>query len=199
MVRVTIYNKKSGLDKSRMIRLRNFINHDFPKTSATMTSITPFRATDLLSLSAVNLDVLTENYFIGFYLGYLSEWPSMFFKSENQDGVCTGYMMGKAEGRNKNWHSHITAVTVSYDYRRIGLAKTLVEQFVTSSEDPAYDCYFMDLFVRSTNALAINMYRGFGFDIFQRVVGYYDERNGSPPEDAFGMLLNLCENLGQLI
>lgn len=92
-----------------------------------MTSITPFRATDLLSLSAVNLDVLTENYFIGFYLGYLSEWPSMFFKSENQDGVCTGYMMGKAEGRNKNWHSHITAVTVSYDYRRIGLAKTLVE------------------------------------------------------------------------
>ena len=51
----------------------------------------------------------------------------------------------------------------------------------------------------STNALAINMYRGFGFDIFQRVVGYYDERNGSPPEDAFGMLLNLCENLGQLI
>lgn len=154
-----------------------------------MTSITPFRATDLLSLSAVNLDVLTENYYISFYLGYLCKWPSMFFKSENADGVCTGYMMGKAEGLQKNWHSHITAVTVSYDYRRIGLARRLVEQLVTSSEDSAYDCYFMDLFVRSTNSLAINMYRGFGFDIFQRVVGYYDEGLGNPPEDAFGKFI----------
>lgn len=153
-----------------------------------MTSITPFRATDLLSLSAVNLDVLTENYFIGFYLEYLCTWPTMFFKSENPEGVCTGYMMGKSEGQGKEWHSHITALTVSYDYRRIGLARTLVNQLVTSSEDNAYNCYFMDLFVRSTNDLAINLYRGFGFDIFRRVVGYYDERNGSAPEDAFGKL-----------
>lgn len=151
-----------------------------------MTSITPFKATDLFALDAVNLDVLTENYFIGFYLGYLNQWPTMFFKSENAEGVCTGYMMGKAEGVAKNWHSHITALTVAYDYRRIGLAKRLVKQLVTSSEDQVYNCYFMDLFVRSSNT-ALSMYHGFGFEIFQRIKGYYDERNGTPPEDAFGM------------
>jgi ribosomal protein S18 acetylase RimI-like enzyme len=34
--------------------------------------------------------------------------------------------MGKAEGRGKDWHGHVTAVTVAPEYRRIGLAKKLM-------------------------------------------------------------------------
>lgn len=34
--------------------------------------------------------------------------------------------MGKAEGKGKEWHGHITALTVGSEYRRIGLARRLV-------------------------------------------------------------------------
>jgi N-terminal acetyltransferase B complex catalytic subunit len=30
--------------------------------------------------------------------------------------------MGKAEGRGKEWHGHVTAITVAPEYRRLGLA-----------------------------------------------------------------------------
>ncbi len=56
-----------------------------------MTSMMPFRATDLLDLNPVNLDVLTENFTLSFYLDYLTQWPSLFFKSVSPDGICSGY------------------------------------------------------------------------------------------------------------
>jgi N-terminal acetyltransferase B complex catalytic subunit len=34
--------------------------------------------------------------------------------------------MGKAEGKGKEWHGHITALTVGPEYRRIGLASRLI-------------------------------------------------------------------------
>ena len=42
--------------------------------------------------------------------------------------------------------------------------------------------YFVDLFVRERNALAIGMYRKFGYEVYRRVLGYYGD-NG---EDAYG-------------
>lgn len=42
--------------------------------------------------------------------------------------------MGKAEGMNENWHGHVTALTVSPDYRRLGLATTLMEFLEDVSE-----------------------------------------------------------------
>lgn len=34
--------------------------------------------------------------------------------------------MGKAEGKGEKWHGHVTALTVGPDYRRLGLAATLM-------------------------------------------------------------------------
>lgn len=196
-----------------------------------MTSVTPFKAMDLLNMNHVNLDILTENFYSSFYFQYLAEWPTLCFKTEapgfnalasrftqstqpsqststastpsllsaplissnvNQGtlstDICTGYMLGKVEGVGKEWHSHITAVTVAWDYRRIGLARYLVKELKERSEDSLYNCYFMDLFVRSTNTLAIDMYRGFGFDIFRRIRDYYITDGIEPSEDAFGKL-----------
>lgn len=48
-----------------------------------------------------------------------------------------------------------------------------------------YDGYFVDLFVRVTNDIAINMYKKFGYVVYRRVIGYY---SGIEEEDAFGML-----------
>lgn len=36
-------------------------------------------------------------------------------------------VMGKAEGPGDQWHGHVTALTVSPDYRRLGLALTLMK------------------------------------------------------------------------
>lgn len=42
--------------------------------------------------------------------------------------------MGKVEGAGENWHGHVTALTVSPDYRRLGLAVTLMNFLEDVSE-----------------------------------------------------------------
>jgi len=58
-----------------------------------MSSIRRVTPTDLLSLNLTNLDPLTENYDLGFYLNYLMRWPSLFSAVENRDGHIVGYSM----------------------------------------------------------------------------------------------------------
>ncbi|KAK9467183.1 acyl-CoA N-acyltransferase [Lipomyces arxii] len=151
-----------------------------------MTSLKPFHAPDLFKANAVNLDVLTENYHISFYLSYLVHWPTLFFSTVNPSGDITGYLMGKTEGTGPEWHGHVTCVSVAANYRRIGLAGCLAENLERRSEDP-YDAYFIDLFVRSTNTLAINMYKHWGYSVYRRVVDYYTGDPGMKSEDAFDM------------
>lgn len=51
----------------------------------------------------------------------------------------------------------------------------------------SYNAYFVDLFVRASNSVAINMYKKFGYIIYRRVLGYY---SGLEEEDAFGKLFS---------
>jgi len=47
----------------------------------------------------------------------------------------------------------------------------------------------VDLFVRTTNYLAIKMYQQFGYSVYRRVKGYYQNSTGgrgNEDEDAFG-------------
>lgn len=94
-------------------------------------------------------------------------------------------VMGKTEGRGKDWHGHVTAVTVAPEYRRLSLAKKMMRSLETVSEDQ-YNAYFVDLFVRSSNYLAINMYKSFGYVVYRRVKDYYSSSKGAD-EDAFDM------------
>ncbi len=48
-----------------------------------------------------------------------------------------------------------------------------------------YDAYFVDLFVRVSNRVAIGMYEKFGYVVYRRVLEYY---TGADGEDAFGAL-----------
>jgi N-terminal acetyltransferase B complex catalytic subunit len=43
-------------------------------------------------------------------------------------------VMGKAEGEGELWHGHVTALTVSPDYRRMGLARKLMNVLELVSE-----------------------------------------------------------------
>eukprot|EP00164_Ancoracysta_twista_P001691 GFYU01002216.1.p1 GENE.GFYU01002216.1~~GFYU01002216.1.p1 ORF type:complete len:122 (-),score=22.95 GFYU01002216.1:211-576(-) len=92
-----------------------------------------------------------------------------------------GYVMGKAEGEGENWHGHVTAVSVGPEFRRLGLAKKLMDLLEHVSEHE-HDGYFVDLFVRVSNAVAIDMYKKLGYSIYRTVLGYY-----SGEEDAYDM------------
>ena len=91
--------------------------------------------------------------------------------------------MGKAEGQGTDWHAHVTAVTVAPEFRRLGLAKKLMDYLENVSVE-LYDGYFVDLFVRVSNSLAIGMYEKFGYSVYRRVLGYYSSAQDG--EDAFG-------------
>ena len=94
-----------------------------------------------------------------------------------------GYVLGKAEGEGPLWHGHVSAVTVSPEYRRLGMAKTLMDLFEDICEK-THNAYFVDLFVRESNALAIGMYEKFGYTVYRTVLEYY---SGEFPENALDM------------
>lgn len=119
--------------------------------TVTMTSTRPFQMDDLFRFNNVNLDVLTETYNMPFYLQYMSKSPELFTVATAPDGSITGYMLGKAEGSEKLWHGHVSAVTVAPLYRRLGLARTLMVDLESTSSN-VYNAFFVDLFVRASNA-----------------------------------------------
>lgn len=147
-----------------------------------MSILRRFNCDDLFRFNNVNLDVLTETYNMPFYLEYLAKWPDFFAVQESPNGRRMGYVMGKAEGKGEEWwHGHVTALTVAPEYRRLGLARSLMDllEDVTSN---TYSGYFVDLFVRKSNGLAISMYERFGYVTYRLVTGYY-----SGEEDALDM------------
>lgn len=58
-----------------------------------MTSLRAFRPQDLFRANLTNLDPLTENYNIDYYLHYLTQWPSLFTVAEDQYERIAGYSM----------------------------------------------------------------------------------------------------------
>lgn len=157
-----------------------------------MTSLRLFKAEDLLLFNNINLDPLTETYSISFYLSYLARWPDYFYMATND--VNMAYIMGKAEGLGENWHGHVTALTVAPEFRRLSLAQKLMEILETVSED-MYNAYFVDLYVRVSNKVAVKMYEKFGYTVYRRVLGYYTGMNGDEDEDAFDMRKALARDI----
>jgi N-terminal acetyltransferase B complex catalytic subunit len=86
------------------------------------------------------------------------------------------------------FHAHITALTVAPHARRLGLARTLSQALERSSDE--YDAWFVDLFVRKSNEIALALYTGIGYSVYRKVMGYYNDDLSDPSkdgEDAFDM------------
>lgn len=49
--------------------------------------------------------------------------------------------------------------------------------------------FFVDLFVRVSNQVAVNMYKQLGYSVYRTVLEYYSASNGEPDEDAYGKYL----------
>jgi len=157
-----------------------------------MTTFRAFTCDDMFRFNNVNLDPLTETYNLPFYLQYLGKWPEYFSLAEDTHGRMMGYIMGKVEGKNESWHGHVTAVTVAPEYRRLAVGKKLMTMLEEISEK-VYDAYFVDLFVRISNNVAIDMYKKFGYSIYRQVLGYY-----SGTEDAYDMRKPLPRDVDKL-
>nr|CAB3264174.1 N-alpha-acetyltransferase 20-like [Phallusia mammillata] len=151
-----------------------------------MTLYRPFTCQDMLRFNRVNLDPLTETYAIGFYLQYLAKWPEYFMVAEAPTGEMMGYIMGKVEGRtSENWHGHVTALSVSGEYRRLHLAASLMSKLEEVSEKKR--AIFVDLYVRKSNQVAFKMYKKLGYVIYRTVLDYYSSANEDSNEDAYDM------------
>lgn len=86
-----------------------------------------------------------------------------------------------------DWHGHVTALTVHPNFRRLGLAAKLMSTLENISD--RRKCYFVDLFVRVSNTVAVQMYKNLGYIIYRKIVGYYSAPPGSnmDNEDAYDM------------
>jgi N-terminal acetyltransferase B complex catalytic subunit len=123
--------------------------------------------------------------------------------------------MGKTEEQHPSmrhsehytpWHGHITVLTVAPAWRRLGHASRLTERLERGSD--INNAWFVDLYVRAGNKIAVDMYKGMGYvslldsglclkadgsnrySVFRRVVNYYsDDPTGMSEsgEDAFDM------------
>ncbi|KAJ2343632.1 N(alpha)-acetyltransferase 20, NatB catalytic subunit, partial [Coemansia sp. RSA 2618] len=151
-----------------------------------MSTIRRFRAIDMLRFNNVNLDRYTETYDPQFYLKYMSSWPDLFTVAESPSKALMGYSMGKVEGQREEWHGHVTALTVAPECRRLGLARGLMRGLEDASEK-IHDCYFVDLFVRPSNAVAVQMYEQLGYILFRQVIDYYAGDGVMPTEYAYDM------------
>jgi len=141
---------------------------------------------DLLKFNNINFDPLTETFSTAFYLHYIAHWPEAFNVVETPNGNLMGYIIGKVEGTGNLWHGHVSAVTVAASYRRMGLARMLMKDFEEICTN-VHDAYFVDLFVRASNGLAISMYEKLGYIKYRRVLGYYSADDPDTSEDAWDM------------
>ena len=158
-----------------------------------MTTAVEFKLTDLFRFNTINLDSLTETYNNSFYAHYLACWPEYQTILEHPDGQPMGYILGKVEGKQENWHGHVTAVTVAPQCRRIGIATRLMKLLEDISEHQ-HGGYFVDLYVRASNSVATRMYNKMGYIIYRRVLNYY---TGHDAEDAFDMRKALPRDVEQ--
>ena len=104
---------------------------------------------------------------------------------ENQCAAClvaedsvSGRVLGYAGLMVVADEGYITNVAVFPEYRRQGIAAQILQVFVQFAE--ANQLAFLTLEVRPSNAAAIALYQGFGFEEVGRRKNYYD----LPKEDA---------------
>ena len=164
-----------------------------------MATLRKFSLLDVFEYSNINLDILTETYSCNFYGQYICKWPEYCVTLYNNHRRSKGYLLGKVEGDKQNqnekrdWHGHVTAVTVAVDSRRQGVARYLMDYLEQISEH-MHDAYFVDLFVRASNEIAIKMYSWFGYSTYRIIDKYYTGYGDIKSEDSLDMRKSLSRD-----
>lgn len=157
-----------------------------------MYSLEPFYPNDIFSLDIVNLDKDTENYSFDYYLYYLLNHSDDCYKIVSNQEIETslmykrptiGYLIGKHEFSDEDFHAHVTALTVAPQFRKWKFGTSLMGLLEENCRKNGGK--FIDLFVRVNNKKAVNFYKQLGYVIHKVVKDYYS----SPKEDAYDMRL----------
>lgn len=141
-----------------------------------MATIKRFNIFDTLIFNNINLDISTETFNTYFYSQYILKWPEYCVSLFGVNGMVQSYLLGKVEGDKeseviKDWHGHVTAITVAPEARKQGMARILMNYLEKMTID--HNGWFVDLFVRPSNSIAIKMYKNLGYDVFRAVEKYY--------------------------
>lgn len=144
---------------------------------------------DLINMQQCNLMCLPENYQMKYYFYHLLTWPQLSYVAEH-NGQIVGYVLAKMDedaGSEKSPpHGHITSLAVRRNYRRLGLAKKLMDQSAYAMVE-AFSAKFCSLHVRVSNRAALNLYKTtLKFDVDDTEKGYYADG-----EDAYKMKKDL--------
>ena len=129
-------------------------------------------------------------------LSYPSPWPIAQFEKEIQNPISGKFTARLIQGEKEIvaayiifWvvadEAHILNISTHPDFRRIGIAKSLLVFALDYMEDRNVRGVFLE--VRRSNIIAQKLYRGFGFKEIAVRKGYYGDNN----EDAIVMALNL--------
>ncbi|KAE9403424.1 acyl-CoA N-acyltransferase [Gymnopus androsaceus JB14] len=147
------------------------------------------RAEDVAGMQQANLVNLPENYHIRLWIYHIITWPQLSFVAEDSKGRIIGYVLAKIDEESEDTsdiHGHINSISVMRSYRRLGLAKKLM-QLSQEAMTSIHKAKYVSLHVRATNKAAIGLYKDtLGFQIADTEKGYYADG-----EDAYVMRLNL--------
>lgn len=136
-----------------------------------------FTPADLESVININRVCLPENYASYFFIDTYNTLPDTFLVAEYQ-GRVVGYIMCRLEHGFSDLKKlrfakkgHVISVAVMPDYRRLGIAYSLVESALAAfAALRADECY---LEVRINNDPAIELYKKMGFIIARTIPRYY--------------------------
>jgi len=149
---------------------------------------------DLDGVIKVNEQELPEDYPYFFYKSILDNFPESFLLAQNDQGKIVGYIMWRVEKSpsldslryiNKG---HLVSIAVSQDYRKRGIAKSLLTHSMQAIKK--YKTHEYVLEVRVSNYNAVKLYEQFKFQIANIKKNYY--RDG---ENAYYMTLKTKKRL----
>ena len=142
---------------------------------------------DMINMQNCNQLCLPENYQLKYYLYHGLSWPQLSYVAEDEGGKIIGYVLGKMEEDSDDPpHGHITSLATRRTYRRLGLARKLMDQTSQAMVDN-FGAEFCSLHVRRSNRAALQLYvKSLGFIQTGIEPKYYADG-----EDAFAMKKDL--------
>jgi peptide alpha-N-acetyltransferase len=110
-----------------------------------------------------NLTCLPENYTFKYYYYHYLSWPSLIYVAEDIAARrIVGYVLAKIddedESDDKVLKGHITSLSVLREFRRLGVARKLMEATHKAMEEE-YKLKFVTLHVRVSNVAALGLYK----------------------------------------
>jgi peptide alpha-N-acetyltransferase len=140
---------------------------------------------DLIYMQQTNLMCLPENYQLKYYLYHGLSWPHLLHVAETDEGRIVGYVLAKMDEEQENKKEekplggHITSISVHRDYRKLGIAKRLMEICLSEMQE-IYDAAYCSLNVRVSNVGALGLYRDvLNFKVVQEEIDYYADNENA--------------------